>query len=92
MLFFQIKFHLELTHPSNSHGFPWFILTWEEGRIKKGELWFCLIYQIYLGTLVDFEGLVLFLQEEKIQPRISMRQQVAVRVGQICDPSVSSFV
>lgn len=65
VLFFQIKFHLEPTHPSNSHNCPWFILTWEEGRLRKGELWFCIIYQIHLVTLVDVEGVVGSLQEGK---------------------------
>lgn len=65
MLFFQIKFHMELTCPSNSHNFSWFILTWEEGRLKKGELRFCLIYQIHVETLIDVEGMVTSLQDEK---------------------------
>lgn len=63
MLFFKIKFYLELTCLSNSHSFPWYILTWKEARLKKGEPWFCLMYQIPLGTSVDVERLVFSSQE-----------------------------
>lgn len=65
VFFFQIKFHLELTHQSNSHNFPWFLLTWEEGGLRKWELCLCIVYQIHLGTLVDVEAVVHLYRKEK---------------------------
>lgn len=50
MFFFQIKFHLELTHPNNSHNFSWLMLTWEEGRLRKGELSASYIKYIWSGN------------------------------------------
>lgn len=87
--FLPIKFHLEPTRPSNSHNFPWFILTWEEGRLRKGELWFCIIYQIHLWTLVDVEGVVASLQEGK-KPQTTEMVNCSERVD--LWPCATSFV